>query len=321
MNGGSSAVTVADLYQAQRIALGLRLSAGRERLEARLATVGRAQPERALVGFMNLIHPHRVQVLGRTELTYLRRLDAADRQQFVAALCGSRHTRALIVADDCGVPRWLAEAARAGAVSVLAARAAASEVVHALHFFLARVLARTETRHGVFMEVAGVGVLITGSSGIGKSEAALDLLTRRHRLIADDVVLLRQVAPDSLEGHCPAALQDYIEIRGLGVLNAREMFGDTAIVHARSLDLIVRLEAASEQRMRRLDRLRGTSRTRNVLGVDIPEVRLFVAPGRNMAVLVEAAARNYILVWKGHDPVEAFANKQQRLIRRRRGDR
>jgi HPr kinase/phosphorylase len=109
-------------------------------------------------------------------------------------------------------------------------------------------------------------------------------------------------------------------VRGLGILNAREMFGDTAILHSRSLDLIVRLEAVSEERLRRLDRLRGTSRTRSILGVGVPEVRLFVAPGRNMAVLVEAAARNYILVWKGNDPVEAFAVKQQKLIRRRGAD-
>ena len=173
------------------------------------------------------------------------------------------------------------------------------------------------TVHGVYMEVLGMGVLITGESGIGKSELALELLSRNHRLIADDAVEFIRVGPDVLVGQSPGAtLSDYLEVRGLGILDIRTMFGETAVRHRKRLHLIVHMERMEKRRMRKLDRLQAQQVTHKLLDIDIPEVALFVGPGRNLAVLVEAAVRSYILRMWGIDTLKDFMQRQQSLIDR-----
>jgi len=168
-------------------------------------------------------------------------------------------------------------------------------VIDHLQYYLTRALAPRVTVHGVYMEVMGMGVLITGESGIGKSELALELLSRDHRLIADDAVEFVRVGPDVIVGQCPTLLSDFLEVRGLGILDIRLMFGETAVRHKKKLHLIVHLESIQRMKMSKIDRLQTTQRTRSILDVDIPEVALFVGPGRNLAVLVEAATRANIL--------------------------
>jgi len=162
------------------------------------------------------------------------------------------------------------------------------------------------------MEVMGTGVLITGESSIGKSELALELLTRGHRLIADDAPEFTRIAPDTLNGTCPDMLRDFLEVRGLGILDVRAMFGASAIKENRNLRLIIVLQDIEEAV--KIDRLHGSRRLRTIQGVDVPEVTLPVGPGRNLAVLLEAAVRNHILIANGYDASDAFIERQKRRL-------
>jgi HPr kinase/phosphorylase len=165
------------------------------------------------------------------------------------------------------------------------------------------------------MEVMAIGVLITGSSGIGKSELALELISRGHRLIADDAPQFSKIAPDIINGTCPKSLQDFLEVRGLGILNVRELFGDSAIKKNKYLKLIVQLQPMDMKNHSLIDRLEGSYNTRNLLDMNIPEITLPVAPGRNLAVMMECAARNHILRDDGYNATEIFAKRQEKLIK------
>lgn len=171
--------------------------------------------------------------------------------------------------------------------------------------------------HGVFLEVHGMGVLLTGESGVGKSELALELLTRGHRLIADDAAEFSRVGPDIVRGRCPEALRDFLEVRGLGILNVRAMYGDSAIKLSKDLRLVIHLQRLASQDLQQLDRLQGIYRTHSILDIEVPEVTLPVAPGRNLAVLVEAAVRDHILLRKGYNASEALIKRQRELIQQK----
>lgn len=174
---------------------------------------------------------------------------------------------------------------------------------------------KTTTMHGVFMDVLGLGVLLTGKSGIGKSELALGLVNRGHRLIADDSVILENEDETSVLGSCPPILQDFLEVRGLGILNIRVMFGDMAIKERKRLQLIVHIVTLEDERMQNLDRLHGMHCTHNILGVDIPEVTIPVVPGRSLAVLVECAVRNQVLKLTGYEASAEFIARQNEYIK------
>lgn len=170
------------------------------------------------------------------------------------------------------------------------------------------------TRHGVFLDVLGIGVLLTGESGIGKSEIALGLINRGHRLIADDAVNFFYVGNHTILGKCPPLLQDYLEVRGLGILNVRVMFGDTAIKERKRLQLIVNLKTFTDEGLKTIDRLHGMYRNCAILGVDIPEVTIPITSGRNLAVLVEVAVRNQVLKHTGYFASEEFITRQKQLM-------
>jgi HPr kinase/phosphorylase len=186
-------------------------------------------------------------------------------------------------------------------------------MVHLGHYLTQR-LADATTLHGVFLEVLGTGVLIKGDAGVGKSELALELITRGHRLVADDAVELRHVAPETLEGSCPPLIRDFLEVRGLGILNIRYLFGETAVKLKKNLKLIVELVHPQEIGEVGLNRLDMVASTESILDVAIPKVRIPVAAGRNLAVLVEVAVRNHILKSRGINPVEQFMIRQQAAI-------
>jgi len=164
------------------------------------------------------------------------------------------------------------------------------------------------------MEVHGRGVLITGESSVGKSELALELISHGHRLIADDAPEFTRIGPDILDGRSPSLLKDFMEVRGLGILNIREMYGDNALKENKYLRLIIHLKRLNIEERALLNRLDGDHKTRSILGIDIPEIQIPVAPGRNMAVLVEAAVRNYILRSSGHDATEQLIALQKQAI-------
>jgi HPr kinase/phosphorylase len=271
--------------------------------------------EISLVGQLNLINPHRVQVLGRKELGYLDGLGKNSCQDILSQLF-SGQSKLVIVASKVAAPAYLVAAARSKGIPLLSSQLDSQQTIRQLQYYLASYFAEKITLHGVFMEVMGTGVLITGESSIGKSELALELLTRGHRLIADDAPEFARIAPDTLNGSCPEMLRDFLEVRGLGILDVRAMFGDSAIKQNRNLRLIIILQDLEEAV--EIDRLQGSRQLRSILDVNIPEVTLPVAPGRNLAVLLEAAVRNHILIDKGYDASAAFIERQKRRLEKAR---
>ncbi len=307
-------LTVADLFECQVTGLKLRWVAGQNGRDRLLEPSTAKHPGMALVGHLNFVHPNRVQVIGEAEVKYLQRLAKPARRSALADLFGSARTAAVIVANGAKVDADLKTAADKAQLALFATSQPSPVVIDNLQFYLTRALAPRLTVHGVYMEVLGMGALLTGEAGIGKSELALELLSRGHRLIADDAVEFIRVGPDVLVGQCPGELSDYLEVRGLGILDIRLMFGETAVRHRKKLHLIVRLEKLDRAHMGRIDRLQAQQRTRDILDVPVPEVALYVASGRNLAVLVEAATRSYILRTWGINPLEDFIKRHQALL-------
>jgi HPr kinase/phosphorylase len=285
--------------------------------DQRLIEAGESLSRRpSLAGYLNLIHPNKVQILGREELAWLDNLDPRQRWEAIARITGNRAV-ALIISRGQKPPGDLLEACEEMQTPLWTSTRPGHEILTYLQYHLARALARRMTLHGVFMEVYSIGVLITGESGAGKSELALELITRGHRLIADDAPEFTQIAPDVIDGTCPEMLQDCLEVRGLGILNVREMFGDTSVKRNKYLRLIVHLAPAEKhQPDDGLKRLYGDQSVREVFEVRIPQLTIPVAPGRNLAVLVEAAVRNQILRSKGIDPAQVFIDRQAHQMRK-----
>lgn len=271
----------------------------------------------AIAGFLNLIHPNRIQVLGRQEIRFLDSLDEAEKQPTIARVFNGQPL-AIIVCDGLEVPeRLLGEASRRTTTLLVRSDLQANELVDYLQYYISKTLARQTTLHGVFMEIFTIGVLISGNAGSGKSELALELLTRGHRLIADDAPEFTRISPEIIDGTCPEALQDCLEVRGLGVLNIRQMFGDAAIKLNKFLRLIIHLEVPSESTLPVIeDRLRGNTGTENVLDLDIPRITLPVLAGRNLAVIAEAAVRDFMLRMKGYDAASELIERHSRILQR-----
>ena len=310
-------ITAAELFALQQDALGLRWiagerEAGRRVLEA-VETVARRP---SLAGYLNIIYPNKVQILGSEELAWLDGLDARQRWETIQKIMDFRPL-ALVISKDQSCPDDLRTAAEESETPLWSSPKRGHELLNHLQYKLARTLAPRVTLHGVFMEIYSMGVLVTGESGSGKSELALELVTRGHRLVADDAPEFTQIAPDVLDGTCPELLQDMLELRGLGVLNIRQMFGDTAVKRNKYLRLIVHLSKPSlEPSPTGLERLTGDIGTRRVLDLDVPMITLPVMAGRNLAVLTEAATRMHILRSKGVDPAAAFMARHSHFLER-----
>jgi len=268
----------------------------------------------SLAGYLNIIYPNKVQILGSEELAWLDGLDARARWEVIEKIMQTRPL-ALVVSKDQAVPEDLRAAALESGTPLWVSPRRGHELLNHLQYHLARQLAPRTTLHGVFMEIYSIGVLITGDAGAGKSELALELMSRGHRLVADDAPEFTQIAPDVLDGTCPELLQDMLEVRGLGVLNVRDMFGDTAVKRNKYLRLIVHLtQPQLETRPAGMERIAGDLGTRRVLDLDVPMIILPVMPGRNLAVLTEAAARLHILRAKGVDPAAAFMARHSHFL-------
>ena len=263
----------------------------------------------ATVGHLNLIHPNRIQVLGPHEDRHLRGLTPLDLADLIARLTAGGPA-AVIVADGLELDAGLLAALKVAGIDTLSSAQPAPWIIDKLRRYLARALAETTERHGVFVDVLGVGVLLTGDSGVGKSELGLELISRGHGLVADEVVEVSRIAASTLEGRCPPLLKDFLEVRGLGVLNIRTVFGETAVRPKMILRLIVHLDRPSNQRVL-AERLPLHELSEEVLGVTIPKVVIPVAAGRNLAVLLEAAVRNWVLKNRGMDSTAEFVRRQQ----------
>jgi HPr kinase/phosphorylase len=295
-------VNVARLHDDNREALSLAWVAGRE---GGTAVRREAAQAAALIGHLNLTHPNSIQVIGAYE--------AGMVAGFVERLFES-HPAAIIVADGVAPLPPLVEAATRTRTPLFTSPLPAPRVIEKLARYLAKALAESIERHGVFMDVLGVGVLITGESGVGKSELGLELISRGHGLVADDVVEISRIAAGTLEGRCPPLLKDFLEVRGLGVLNIRTIFGETAVRRKMKLRLLAHLERPASGARDPAERLPLAEVTEEILGVTIRKVTIPVAAGRNLAVLVEAAVRNEILKLRGVDSTAEFLARQRQQL-------
>jgi HPr kinase/phosphorylase len=309
-------VTAYDLFEALQKRLDLQWISGPRQGDVPTISSADITDRPTLAGFLNLIHPNRVQVLGDAEIRYLSELDERELQSTVRRILQG-HPLAIITADGLSTPAPLIDAACGHSTSLMSSAMRAHELVHFLQYHISLELARSTTLHGVFMEMFTIGVLITGGAGSGKSELALELLNRGHRLIADDAPEFTQISPEIIDGTCPEALQDCLEVRGLGVLNVRRMFGDAAIKLNKFLRLIIHLEVPDDPLHPSVpDRLKGNSDIERVLDLDIPRITLPVLAGRNMAVISEAAVRDFMLKMKGYDASSAFIERHNQILRR-----
>ena len=266
-----------------------------------------------LIGHLNLIHNNIIQVIGKTECEYLNALDDDFRKSTLTQLFTNK-TVAIILSDALPVPDLLSDYANKYKVPVLSCKAESNEVVDTARYYLHELFSKKEILHGVYMEVLGNGVLITGESSVGKSELALELISRGHRLVADDAPEFTQIGPDTLDGRSPSLLQGFMEVRGLGVLNIREMYGDNAIKINKFLRLIIHMEKLNKNNLGDFNRLKGHNKVQKILNVEVPVTVIPVAPGRNLAVIVEAAVRNHILRNNGYDASQQLIDLQQQAI-------
>jgi HPr kinase/phosphorylase len=318
MAGLTNQLSIEDLYNIHRDKLKLEWAAGQQGAKHAIIrdegqTTAESSRSLSLVGHLNLIHPHQIQIIGKMEIQYLKGLRNISMQDAITQLFNTKPV-CIIVVDDCEVPDLLKRKSNEQDIPLFTSPKNGDKLANVLHYFLTNLFAEMLTLHGVYMEVMAIGVLITGPSGIGKSELALELISRGHRLIADDAPLFSRIAPDIINGTCPKALQDFLEVRGLGIINVREIFGDSAIKKNKYLKLIVQLQPMDAGDLLSLDRLEGSYDKRNILDMDIPQITLPVAPGRNLAIMLECAARNHILRDSGYNASEVFARRQAKLM-------
>lgn len=277
------------------------------------ATTTELSRDISYVGHLNFIHPHRIQVIGYREIEYFNNLNKQGRTESLNRLYEG-NPLCIIIANGIEVPDdFIARSENTG-LPLYKSTQISQFLVNYLQYYLSHSFADRTTIHGVFMEVIGIGVLLTGESSVGKSELALELISRGHRLIADDAPEFSRIGPDTLSGSCPPPIKNFLEVRGLGVLNIRAMFGDSAIKDNKYLRVIVHLKKMNDEQMRTIDRLRGSHQKKSILGVEVEQVTLPVAPGRNLAVLVEIAVRNHILAVKGYHAAEDFIQRQQHFL-------
>ncbi|MET3116676.1 HPr kinase/phosphorylase [Undibacterium sp. GrIS 1.8] len=264
------------------------------------------------VGHLNFIHPGRIQVLGHQELAYFHRLPSHSRGNLIKELIAGAPP-ALIVAQGLETPQAILATCDDNNIPLFSTPLPSAQVIDFLRVYLSKKLAQRTTMHGVFMDVLGVGVLITGESGLGKSELGLELISRSHGLVADDAVEFSRIAPNMIEGRCPELLQNLLEVRGLGLLDIKAIFGETAVRRKMRLKLIVHLVKRSTLE-ENYERLPIDSPSQEVLGLPIRKVVIPVAAGRNIAVLLEAAVRNTILQLRGINTLEDFMERQRRAM-------
>ena len=306
-------VTVEKLFDANRERLQLAWLANRQGGSRVLTGENALKPTMGQVGHMNFIHPFRIQILGAAEVAFLRDLPEDELQRLINRLFTTELV-AIVVANGEQVPPHLVARCNMHHIALFTSPQPSPHIVDVFRIYLSRVLAESTTLHGVFLDVLEMGVLITGASAIGKSELALELLSRGNGLIADDIVELSRISPDTIEGRCPDVLRDFLEVRGIGILNIRTIFGETAVRPRKLLRLIVNLEDHSNETFSDLDRLQVNATYQEVLAIPIRKVTIPVAAGRNLAVLVEAAVRNFVLNQRGIDSTKEFIERQQKLM-------
>lgn len=265
-----------------------------------------------LVGYLNYIHPYRVQILGPREVAYLSNATAEDCARRIARIV-TLEPPVLVLADGQAAPDALLSMCERAQIPMFSTKQSSAFVIDVLRAYLSKHFADRSTMHGVFMDILGMGVLITGESGLGKSELGLELISRGNGLVADDAVDLYRINQTTIEARCPDLLQNLLEVRGIGLLDIRAIFGETAVRRKMRLKLIVHL-VRKETLERDYERLPSEPLVQDILGIPVRKVVIQVVAGRNIAVLVEAAVRNTILQMRGIDTYQNFIDRQRRAM-------
>jgi HPr kinase/phosphorylase len=311
-----SVISAEALFEAHRADLKWQWIAGHAHPERRFdeVAVRDAQSAADLVGYLNYIHPYRVQIVGRREVRYLSSASPEDQARRIARIV-TLEPPVLVVADGETPPDQLVAMCERAEIPLFVTDASAGFVIDVLRSYLSLHFAERTTRHGVFMDILGLGVLLTGESGLGKSELGLELISRGNGLVADDAVDLYRVSQSAIEGRCPELLMNLLEVRGIGLLDIKAIFGETAVRRKMRLKLIVHL-VRKETLERDFERLPYEPLYEDILGVPVRKVVIAVDAGRNLAVLVEAAVRNTILQLRGIDTYKEFIERHQRAMER-----
>jgi HPr kinase/phosphorylase len=293
--------------------LRLRVVAGEEGF-GRAISWGRIQrPGLALAGFLPFIKPGRIQIVGESELHYLETMPTEERRERIASIC-ALPVAAFVVTKGQRVPDDLSRECEAQNIPLLVSDQTTSVVIQSITRVLEDELAPSTSVHGVLVDVYGMGVLLLGDSGIGKSECALDLIQRGHRLVADDVVQIRKYPNGALVGRASDMIRYHMELRGIGIINIKHLFGVSAVRSSKSIELVIELERWDPAK--KYDRLGLDGQSYAILGSDRPFLKLPVASGRNIALLIEIAARNELLKTQGYDAAKEFALKLDEQIAR-----
>ena len=305
-----SSIPVQVLEQDKEHHLNLTLKAGRKGLQKQIAHPQVQKMGLALTGFTQFISPERLQILGKTEMAYFHTLSPEGQHEVIRKIC-DLGLACLVVTRNQDVPRLLLDEAEERGIPVFQTDLLSTEFIDRVNKFLEVKLAATTSIHGVLMDVFGIGVLLLGKSGIGKSECALDLILRGHRLVADDMVFMQKRSPSFLLGSGFDIIQYHMEIRGLGIINIRSLFGVEAIRERKKIELVI--ELMEWNAYEEYDRLGFEEAKYPILEVDLPLLRIPVTPGRNLSTIIEVAARNHLLKMMGYDSALEFEKK---LIRR-----
>ena len=305
--------TVSDLLREQRDNLQLELIAGEKSLNRRITVMELNRPGLALSGFLDHFRPERVQIIGFGEHAYCMKAPRRSLTPALESMLKPRELPCLVITNNLKTPGVLAAVCRKNGVPLLRSSLDTATFVGELSDVLEEKLAPSTTVHGVLVDIYGLGVLIQGEPGIGKSECALELLKRGHILVADDAVEIQHRCGAVLHGICPEPLKHYLEVRGLGIIDVKLLFGIGSILDHTRIELSICLEPWNAQT--HYDRTGLDARKTTILGVEIPQIRIPVSPGRNLAVIIEVAALNQRLRSQGYFAAETF---NQRLIARMR---
>jgi HPr kinase/phosphorylase len=305
------AIRVGALLDDKKFDLRLALLAGKQGLSRRISSARIQKPGLALAGFVEYLHKERLQVFGNTEMSYLATLPRERKVEVLKAFFG-QEVAALVLTKGLEPPPEMVAAAEEAGVPLLRTVHLSSVFIQSVQNYLEDILTASTSMHGVLLDVFGVGILLLGKSGIGKSEIALDLVMRGHRLVADDIVDVKRKNPESVYGMGSEIIRHHMEVRGLGIINIKDLFGVAAIRDRKKIEIV--LELCEWDPNVEYDRLGVEERKFRILDVEIPMLVVPVRPGRNMTTIVEVAARNHLLKLQGHHSAKEFQERLNRAI-------
>ncbi len=310
----STTLTIREFHQRFQKRLKLSFASGQVGLDREIQLESGDNMGYVTVDYLNIIRPSSVVIIGLKEAQFLKTKNPEQQHELFRKLCQQSLSTIILSREATTSLDSIIKYCTSASIAVFKSELDDSSLLRNSRYFLNQALTQTTTKHGVFIEVHSIGTFIIGESGVGKSELALSLISRGHRLIADDIVEFSNMAPGVIDGIHPGLSNEFIEVRGVGILNVRAMFGSNALRRNKTLRLIVNMIPFTKKNSHQFDRLGNMQKTRSILGVDIPEMTLPVAPGRNLSTLVEAAALNHLMNINGYNAAEDFIERQRLAI-------